>query len=178
MSEAGAHGSGSPPSPVKPLVVGLVPHHQDQIARVAAEWASALGGATLYFAYADRSRYAVEHHADGTVRHAEMDPDTVDDTWMERREAIETALHSLLDEQGATWEFRYLAGSPDRALADLANAVDAAAILVGTREPGAGARAREFLDGSVAARLAHHQHRPVVIIPRNVIDWDTPVPWA
>lgn len=30
---------------------------------------------------------------------------------------------------------------------------------------------REFLDGSVAARLSHHQHRPVIVVAVSVVDW-------
>jgi hypothetical protein len=30
---------------------------------------------------------------------------------------------------------------------------------------------REVMEGSVAVRLTHHQHRPVLIVPLEVIDW-------
>jgi nucleotide-binding universal stress UspA family protein len=69
------------------------------------------------------------------------------------------------------WAFRYLAGRPDRALTHLARAVDASAFVIGTRAPGPGSRMREAMEGSVAVRLTHHQHRPVLIVPLEVIDW-------
>lgn len=51
----------------------------------------------------------------------------------------------------------------------------AAALVVGTRAPRPGARLREFVEGSVegsvAAHLSHHQHRPVVTVPLDVGDW-------
>ena len=76
-----------------------------------------------------------------------------------------------------SWEFRYLAGRADRALTHLARAVDAAVIVVGTRRPGGGGRMHELLQGSVGAHLAHHQHRPVLVVPTEVVDWKTPLQW-
>ncbi len=160
-----------------PIVVGFVPDQPEYLALTAADWASAMGGITVYFAYVDPARYPVEELPDGTVRHAEIDPDTVDDSWHERQHEMERFLHAVMDKTGATWEFRYLAGRPDRALTHLARAVDAAAIVVGTRAPGAGARAREFIDGSVAVQLSHHQHRPVLIVPLTVVDWKERTLW-
>ncbi len=78
---------------------------------------------------------------------------------------------SVLADAGVTWPFRYLAGRPDRALTHLARTVDAAAFVVGTRAPGPGRGCGSSMDGSVAVRLTHHQHRPVLIVPLEVIDW-------
>ncbi|KON73300.1 hypothetical protein M768_10190 [Cellulosimicrobium cellulans F16] len=76
------------------------------------------------------------------------------------------------------WELRYLAGRPDRALTHLARAVDAAVLVVGTRAPGSTAHLRELVEGSVAAHLAHHQHRPVLTVPLAVVDWkELRTPW-
>lgn len=129
----------------------------------------------LYFAYVDSSRFTVEEHPDGTVRHAEIDPDVVDDSWIGRKQQIEESLSEVLGHGGVPWELRYLAGRADRALTHLARAVDAAAFVVGTRAPGPGARLREVVDGSVAVRLARHQHRPVLVVPLSVVDWETPL---
>lgn len=52
-----------------------------------------------------------------------------------------------------------------------ARAVDAAGFVLGAHAPGAGARVREFLEGSIAVRLSHHQHRPVLVVPLRVVDW-------
>lgn len=158
-----------------PLVVGIVPHQPELVALTAASWSVAAGGARVYFAFADPSRFTVEERPDGTVRHAPLDPDGVDDSWVEREREIARSLHEVLGPTGVPWELRYLAGRADRALTHLARAVDAAAIVVGTRAPGSGARLREVVDGSVAVRLAHHQHRPVLVVPLSVVDWDTPL---
>ncbi|HWJ84485.1 MAG TPA: universal stress protein [Cellulomonas sp.] len=157
-----------------PGVVGVSPGQPELVALTAASWARATGGA-LYFAYSDPSRYVVAENPDGTVRHAEVDPDTADDSWLERQQQMEGFLHTVVDPSGVPWEFRYLAGRPDRALTHLARAVNAAVIIVGTRAPGVRASVREFVDGSVAVQLAHHQHRPVLTVPLSVVDWKAPL---
>ncbi|HEX5333099.1 MAG TPA: universal stress protein [Cellulomonas sp.] len=158
-----------------PIVVAVVPHEPELVALTAASWSQAAGGVPVYFAYVDPTRFTVEEHADGTVRHADIDPDAVDDSWLERQEQIEASLTHVLGDSGISWEFRYLAGRPDRALTHLARAVDAAAIVVGTRAPGPGARLREVVEGSIAVQLSHHQHRPVLVVPLSVVDWQTPL---
>jgi nucleotide-binding universal stress UspA family protein len=158
-----------------PIVVAVVPHQPELVALTAASWSQAAGGVTLYFAYVDVTRFAVEEYPDGTVRHAEIDPDAVDDSWLHRQQQIEQSLTHVLGGAGVPWEFRYLAGRPDRALTHLARAVDAAAIVVGTRAPGRGTRFREVVEGSVAVQLSHHQHRPVLVVPLSVVDWQTPL---
>lgn len=191
-----------------PLVVGVVPGQPELVVRTAARWAAALGGA-LHLAYVDTARYVVEEHPDGTVRHAPLDPDGVDDEWRTVEADLRAWAERLLGPAAAStassgpsssaspgtssredsarpaapatrvpWTFHYLAGRPDRALTHLARAVDAAAVVVGTRAPGTGARLRELVDGSVAVHLAHHQHRPVLTVPLDVVDWSaTRSPW-
>lgn len=154
----------------RPLVVGVVPGQPALVLRTAAAWAAATGGA-LHCAYADPSRHVVEEHPDGSVRHAPVDADADDDGWRSREADLRAACEEVLAGTGATWHVRYLAGRPDRALTHLARAVDAAAFVVGTRAPGAGARMREMVEGSVAVGLARHQHRPVLVVPLRVVDW-------
>lgn len=159
-----------------PIVAGVMPGQPELVALTAASWATALG-VGLYFGYADRTRVTVEEYPDGTVRHAEVDTDSVDDSWRDRTAQIEHFLAELMDGSQASWQFRYLAGRPDRALTHLARAVDASALVVGTHEPGVSGRWHDFVDGSVGARLAHHQHRPVLIVPLRVVDWHATAPW-
>lgn len=163
------------PFPGHPIVAAVVPGQPELVALTAASWAAAAGGVRVYFAYVDVNWFVVEEHPDGTVRHAELDPDAIDDSWIQRTQQIEQSLTDVLDGSGVRWEFRYLAGRPDRALTHLARAVDAAAIVVGTRAPGPGARFREAVEGSVAVHLTHHQHRPVLVVPLSVVDWKTPL---
>lgn len=159
------------PAAGHPIVVGIVPGQPALVALTAATWAHAVGAPRLYAAFVDTSRYTLEEHPDGTVRHESVDPDGVDDRWRQTQAHIEDHLHTTLDDQPVPWSFRYLAGRPDRALTHLARAVDASAFVIGTRAPGPGARMREVLEGSVAVRLTHHQHRPVLVVPLEVVDW-------
>lgn len=160
-----------------PLVVGVVPGQDPLVVRTAVSLAQVLRGG-IFFAYADAGRFTVEERADGTVRHAGIDPDSADDEWQRTEASIRDELAVRVDSDDVPWDFRYLAGRPDRALTHLARAVDAAAFVVGTRAPGAGHRVREFLEGSVAEHLSHHQHRPVLTVPLAVVDWkDIPTPW-
>lgn len=160
-----------------PLVVGVTPGQPDLVVRTAAAWSDALGGVRLVFAYSDPARVVEHEHADGTVRHTSIDPDQVDDDWVERERHLREHLTTTLTNHTGPWDFSYLAGRADRALTHLARAVEASAIVVGARHPSATERFREFLSGSVAVRLSRHQHRPVITVPMEVVDWKAPAPW-
>lgn len=161
-----------------PVVVGVVPRQDPLVVLTAAGWARAAGAPTLYLAYADPARYVVEEHVDGTVTHAAVDPDADDGSWEATDVALREQVAAVLRDEPVPWELRYLAGRPDRALTHLARAVDAAVLVVGTRSTGGGGRLREIVEGSVAAHLAHHQHRPVLTVPLRVVDWsEGSAPW-
>ncbi len=159
-----------------PVVAGIVPRQPELVVLTAASWAAALG-VDLYVGYVDPSRITIEEYPDGTVRHSGMSVDVIDDSWRGRSDQIQTFLGEVLVDSGVTWHFRYLAGRPDRSLTHLARAVDASALVVGTHSPGASARWRDIVDGSMAAHLAHHQHRPVLVVPLQVVDWHAANPW-
>nr|NLI49304.1 universal stress protein [Propionibacterium sp.] len=158
-----------------PVVAGVSPGQPELVILTAASLAEALG-TTVYFAYADPGRIVEREFPDGRVQHADVDPDLGDDEEWRLREAELTAgIARVLAGRPVKWEFRYLAGRPDRALTHLARAVDAAAIIVGGRRHGTAGRWAELLQGAVGAHLAHHQHRPVLIVPTAVVDWKTPL---
>lgn len=154
-----------------PVVVGVQPGLPPLVALTATSLGEAIGAPRVYFAYADASRHVLAEHPDGSVTHDPLDPDSSDESWRDRERQCIEELRTVLTGVSVDWEFRYLAGRPDRALTHLARAVDAAALVVGTRAPGRGAHLREIVEGSVAAHLAHHQHRPVVTVPLRVVDW-------
>ncbi len=157
------------------VVAGVEPGQPELVAITAAQLASALGG-RLYFAFADPARMTEQEFPDGTVRHVGLNPDLYEDeAWRRLERELVQALTAALSGTGASWEFRYLAGRPDRALTHLARAVDAAVIVVGAGRSGAGARLHEVLQRSVGTHLAHHQHRPVLVVPTSVVDWKTPL---
>ncbi|MDN5559657.1 MAG: universal stress protein [Ruaniaceae bacterium] len=158
-----------------PVVVGVTPGQDELVVLTAASWARALG-VRLVCAYVDTQRITTLEFPDGSVRHVSIEPDVADDAWHETEAQLREQLEGVLD--GVSWEFHYLAGRVDRALTHLARAVDASAIVVGTRVPGIGARMRQFVEGSVALHLSHHQHRPVLVVPLAVVDWFTKRPWG
>lgn len=160
------------------LVVGITPSQPDLVIETSRSLATATQAEIVCFAYVDPSRYAVEEYTDGTVRHESINPDVIDDQWRKTTELLQERLKRILAEESIPWKFFYLAGRPDRALTHLARAVDAAAIVVGTRPPGTGRAIREFFEGSVSVHLSQHQHRPVLTVPLGVVDWkDTASRW-
>jgi nucleotide-binding universal stress UspA family protein len=165
------------PIPGSPLVVGVVPGQSELVTATAAAWAIALGGVPLHFAYVDATRIVDQEYEDGTVRHSSLDPDLADDSWTTVADEFQELLGRLLAEHTSPWDFRYLAGRPDRALTHLARAVGASAFIVGARRPSSTERVREFLAGSVALHLLRHQHRPVLVVPVAIVDWKAPAPW-
>lgn len=158
-----------------PIVVGVVPALPELVVLTAVSLARATGS-VLWFGYADPERVTVEEHPDGSVTHTPVDPDGVAADWRRTDRELRARLaEQLAGAPDVAWEFRYLAGRPDRALTHLARAVDASAFVIGARTPGVRARVRELLDGSVAVHLTHHQHRPVLVVPLRVVDWADPV---
>lgn len=160
----------------QPLVVGVVADQAPIVALTAVSLARATGASALYFAHVDTSRYADVEHPDGSVRHLPIDPDIDDAAWPDREAALTRMVDEWMEGQDVPWHFRYLAGRPDRALTHLARAVDAAAFVVGTRV-GRHHRIADFVNGSVSMQLSHRQHRPVVVVPVTVVDWEGKAPW-
>jgi nucleotide-binding universal stress UspA family protein len=129
----------------------------------------------------------VEERPDGGIRSAPLDPDLAelepgtagpDADPVDRIDPrLDERLHALLDPTGVVWETRALAGDPTRALARLAETLDAMMIVVGTHEGGLRGTLHELFNGSVAAHLAHRQHRPVVVIPLSPVGLDAALPW-
>ncbi len=159
-----------------PLVVSLLPDQPSLVAVTAASLARATGAPAIYFAYVDTDRFTQEELPDGTVRHAPIDPDSAGDTWEETEELLRRQVAAVMEGQGVRWELRYLAGRVDRALTHLARAVDASAFVVGTHV-GKHHRISDFVNGSVPVQLSHRQHRPVLVVPLEVVDWDDRAPW-
>lgn len=157
-----------------PLVVSVTPGQPDLVAAAAVSLGRAIGAPTLFFAYVDPSRYTVDELADGSVRHASIDPDA-DDDWEDLAATLIGEVETSMQGQDQPWEFRYLAGRVDRSLTHLARAVDAAAFVVGTH-PGHH-HLRDFVRQSISVQLAHHQHRPVLVVPLEVVDWEGRAPW-
>lgn len=159
-----------------PLVVAVVPDQPPVIALTAVSLARATGAAGLYLAHVDTTRYTDEEYPDGSVRHLPLDPDLDDTSWLEREEALTRVVGEWMAGSDVPWHVRYLAGRVDRALTHLARAVDAAAFVVGTHV-GRHHRIADFVNGSLSMQLSHRQHRPVLVVPVQVVDWEGRAPW-
>lgn len=158
------------------VVVGVTAGQSDAVVTAAATFARRFD-AELVCAYVDVSRFAVEQRADGTVRSLPFDADAAEPSDEGISPSLGARLSRILDSQHIKWSTRELAGDPAYALAGLAEVLNAAMIVVGSREPGIRASVQEFFSGSVAVHLAHRQHRPVVVVPLSPVDPDASLPW-
>ncbi|MCU1407852.1 MAG: hypothetical protein JWQ43_4155 [Glaciihabitans sp.] len=158
------------------IIVGVVRGQSATVLLQAVEFAKRFD-AILVCASVNPTRYTVTENADGTVSSLPLDPEIAD----LREEQFDPDVREYLDATfagtGAAWTTRALAGNPARSLARLAETLDATMIIVGTRKPTLRATVREFLAGSVAVHLAHHQKRPVLVIPQDPQPADDPLPW-
>lgn len=159
-----------------PVIVGVVYDQPDAVVLGAVDFARRFG-AELVCASVDRGRYTVQEREDGSVASLPIDPDLPDLSVEAFPEELQRHLATLLGGRGVRWSTRILAGDPAHALGRLADRLDAAMIVVGTREAGLRGSIQELLTGSVAAHLAHRQHRPVVVIPLDPVPVDRELPW-
>ena len=159
------------------VVVGVTPRQPLVVVRQAIGFAERFD-ARLVCAHVAEGSYVVEERADGSVESRPLDPDGPD--WDSATFDPELA-GRILDVASGTdveVEFRELAGEVGHALGQLGAVLDAAMIVVGSRQ---GGRFRtsmhDFFGGSVAVHLAHRQPRPVVVIPvsprpQGLLPWE------
>ncbi len=158
------------------VVVGVVPDQLDSVVAEAARFAEVFD-AELVGAWVDASRYVIGSDDDGVEVATSIDPDLADDAELVFPAALEAEMAATLAEAPCRWSTRALAGGPYRELARLADELDAAMIVVGTRKPGFRGSIHGFFSGSVAVQLAHRQHRPVVVIPVHPVGPTAQPPW-
>jgi nucleotide-binding universal stress UspA family protein len=158
------------------VVVGVIPGQHSRVVAEAATFAERFG-AELVCASVDASSFTLERRPDGTVTALPVDPDAFEEIVEVFDPALHAAISETLADRGVHWSTVALAGPPAQELMRLADQLDAAMIVVGTRESGIRASLREFLSGSVAVHLAHHQERPVVVVPLAARGEDLTLPW-
>jgi nucleotide-binding universal stress UspA family protein len=165
------------------VLVGVVPGQPTAVVAAAARFAERFG-AELVCASVDVGRYTVDHQPDGTVVSNSIDADLVDDIVEQFDPALRATLAEVLDNRSVPdnhhpvrWSVRALAGGAAQELAGLADELDAAMIVVGTRKAGMRGSLHEFFNGSVAVQLAHRQHRPVVVVPLDPVGPESVLPW-
>ncbi|HWU48181.1 MAG TPA: universal stress protein [Humibacter sp.] len=170
------HTPTEPSGHARVILVGVEGGRPDTVLLSAAELARDLG-CELVCAHVDLGRYTVEENPDGSVHSLPIDPDLpeLDDDGFDPQLAAQ--IERVLAPTGVRWSVRSLAGEPARALAHLANSLNARLIVVGTHEAGVRRGMREFFRSSVAVHLAHRQHRPVLVIPLSPVTDGGALPW-
>ena len=163
-------------TPTTHIVVAVIPGQPAAVLSAAATFAERFG-ADLVCACVDESRYAIEQRPDGTVVSILIDPDLVEAEVEPFDRSLEQLIADTLKDRKVGWTIRALAGGAAQELAKLADELDAAMIVVGTREAGLKGSLHEFFKGSVAVELAHRQHRPIVVVPLNPIGPTEELPW-
>lgn len=146
------------------VIVGIIPEQTPRVLQEAAHYAQLLG-APLVVVHVDVTRFVTYEDPDGYVHSAPVDISV--QAGEGELEAVKAAAQQHLVNFGGTWEVRQLVGDPALAIKHFADKIDARLIVVGTRKRGFGESIRQFFTGSVAARLAHRQHRPVLVVPQG-----------
>ncbi|MER7797396.1 universal stress protein [Microbacterium sp. NPDC096154] len=146
------------------VIAGVIPGQSPRVMKEAARYAALLG-APLAVVHVDVTRFVTYEDPDGYVHSAPVDINV--QAGEGELEAVRAEAETHLANSGVTWEVRQLVGDPALAIKHLADRVDAALIVVGTRKRGFGESIREFFTGSVAARLSHRQHRPILVVPQD-----------
>ncbi len=158
------------------ILVAVQPQLADAVLLEAARLARAFG-ADLVCAHVDPARFTVAERPDGSVVSRAVDPDLPDEREGSFDAALAARIDGVLAGTGVRWTGRELAGDPAHALGRLADVVAAQAIVVGTRDNTVREGLREFFQGSVAAHLAHRQHRPVLVVPQHPVGDGGRLPW-
>jgi nucleotide-binding universal stress UspA family protein len=144
------------------VVVGVIPDLPTRVLKEAARYAK-LFQAPLVVVHVDVTRFVTYEDPDGYVHSAPIDLNIA--AGEGELTKVQDAAASVLGDSGLDWSVHQLVGDPAMALKHFADKVDARLLVVGTRKRGIGESIREFFTGSVGARLAHRQHRPILVIP-------------
>jgi nucleotide-binding universal stress UspA family protein len=144
------------------VIAGVVPGQSPRVVQEAARYAG-LAGVELIVAHVDTTRFVAFEDPDGYVNSATLD--VAGEVARAALAEVEKDATAALTGRDVRWSARQVIGDPALALIQLADEVGASLLVVGTRKRGLGESLREFLTGSVAARLSHRQHRPVLVVP-------------
>ena len=144
------------------VIAGVIPDQSPRVLKEAARYAKLLQ-APLVVVHVDITRFVTYEDPDGYVHSAPIDINIA--AGEGELVKVQDAAASVLGDSGPDWTVRQLVGDPAMALKHFADEIDARLLVVGTRKRGFGESVREFFTGSVGARLAHRQHRPILIVP-------------
>jgi nucleotide-binding universal stress UspA family protein len=157
-----------------PIVVGVTPDQPSVVLEAAVRFARAFD-AELVLVHVDASRMITGFDPDGALLTTPIDPDG-DGGEPVLPVGLEAELADRLAGAGVRWSVVAVAGEPADALMHEADRVQAELIVLGTRDR-RWQGVREFFAGSLAARLAHRQARPVVVVPVAPASPGERLPW-
>ena len=158
------------------ILVGVNHGQPDIVLREAVRFAHVFGTG-LICAHVDLGRYVVEERPDGTITSLPLDPDLPELKETDFDPELAEHIRRVVADDSIELGFRELAGDTAYALTRLAQILDVEMIMVGSRKGGLRAGVWQFLTGSVAAHLAHRQHRPVIVIPVAPVEEGKSLPW-
>jgi len=144
------------------VIAGVIPDQSPRVLKEAARYAK-LFQAPLVVVHVDVTRFVTYEDPDGYVHSAPIDINIA--AGEGELAKVQDAAASVLGDAGPVWTVRQLVGDPAMAIKHFADEIDARLIVVGTRKRGFGESVREFFTGSVGVRLAHRQHRSILIVP-------------
>ncbi len=144
------------------VLVGVVPGLPTRVVKEAGRYARLLN-APLVVVHVDVTRFVTYEDPDGYVHSAPIDINVA--AGESDLAIVEAEAAKILDGHDVKWSVKQLVGDPAMAMKHLADQLDARLLVVGTRKRGLGESIREFFTGSVAARLAHRQQRPILVVP-------------
>ena len=156
------------------VIAGVIPDQSPRVLKEAARYAK-LFQAPLAVVHVDVTRFVTYEDPDGYVHSAPIDLNIA--AGEGELTKVQDAAASVLADSGVDWEVRQLVGDPAMAIKHFADQIDARLLVVGTRKRGFGESVREFFTGSVGARLAHRQHRAILIVPLGEIVPDDEEIW-
>ena len=144
------------------VIVGVIPDQSPRVLKEGARYAK-LFHAPLAVVHVDVTRFVTYEDPDGYVHSAPIDINIASGEGELTR--VQDAAAAVLADSGVDWTVHQLVGDPAMAIKHFAEQIDARLIVVGTRKRGLGESIREFFTGSVGVRLAHRQHRPILVVP-------------
>lgn len=160
-----------------PVIVGVSPGQAPHVVLHAARFAARFD-TDLVCAHVNPGRFATAESPDGSMLTAPIDPDFADERENAFDARLATALGEILADSDVHWRTAVLAGDVATALGHLGDTLDASMIVVGAHERSFSGTVQEFFNRSVGANLAHHQLRPVVVVPSLSAGASAPLPWA
>ncbi|MGI6879823.1 universal stress protein [Microbacterium sp. gxy059] len=150
------------------VIAAIIPGQTPRVVAEAARYAS-LMGVPLAVVHVDVTRFVTYEDPEGVPHTAPIDINV--DAGVQELQEVRAQVEQALAGSDVSWTTVQLVGDPALAIKHYASKIDAPLIVLGTRKRGFGETVREFFTGSVAARLSHRQHRPLLVVPV-----DEPVP--